>query len=179
MNNIVKNQKGMTMVMLVVTIIMVFIVALVTVDVVIGRNGILSEAQEATFVQSRNMLEEYINSYYAEHSEEFIDAPSKAEALQQKAESSDWIYNPIKYGTGTKKYVVNSDGDMLFLINKEALPERVKKQVKGGDAGGNNYAFYVDMKDVYGVTKDLKVYYCSTGKDSIMGITVEELDKVE
>lgn len=179
MNSIRKNQNGMTMIMLVVTIIALGMIAGVTLKQVWGRDGILSEAQSATFVQSRNMLEEYLNSYYAENSEKFIEAESKAEALQQNTESSDWIYNPSKYGFSSEKYVVNSDGDILYLINKEALPERLRKQVKGGDAGGNNYDFYVEMKDVYGVTKDLKVYYCSTGKDSIMGITVDQLDKSE
>lgn len=32
------------------------------------------------------------------------------------------------------------------------------------------------MEDVYGLTSNLKVYYCSKGKDSIAGISKDELD---
>lgn len=177
MVNIKKSENGMATIMLAVILIVVVMISVVTIRTIVGEQGILSEAQSATFIQSINALEEYLNSYYAENAEKFIEANSKVEAIQQNSETSDWIYNPSKYGFGTEKYIVDDDGNILYLINKEALPERLRNQLRQGAAGGNNYNNYYEMRDVYGVTRDLKVYYCSTGKDSIMGIEIDELDR--
>ena len=127
-------------------------------------------------MQSVAVLEEYLNNYYIGHYEEFSEADNKAEALEQYTESSNWIWNPSKNGYGVVGYVVNKDGNACYLINKKALPEEIKSQLKGGDAGDDTYADYVNMNDVYGVTGDLKVYYCKDGKESILGISGNELD---
>ena len=117
-----------------------------------------------------------MNSYYVENYEEFSEHTNKAEALEQYSESSNWIWNPAKYGYGNIGYIVNSDGNACYFINKAGLPEEVKQQIKGGDAGKGDYADYASMNDVYGVTSNLQVYYCKDGRDSILGISFEELD---
>ena len=128
-------------------------------------------------MQSVAVLEEYLNSYYVEHYEYFEKADNKAEALEQYSESSSWIWNPSKHGYGAIGYIVNEDGNACYLIDKQALPEEIRSQLRGGDAGEGTYTDYVSMNDVYGVTGNLQVYYCSGGKDSILGISADELDK--
>lgn len=85
-----------------------------------------------------------------------------------------YFYQPT---FGLLNYVVDSDGDALYLIDKEQLPEEIKGQLVGGNAGNKEYSDYVSLNDVYGVTSDLKVYYCSGGKDTIYGVTKDDLDK--
>ena len=170
-------KSGITLIALVISIIVMLILAGVSLNAVIGDNGIITQAQNATYMQSVAVLEEYLNNYYIEHYEYFEKADNKAEALEQYSESSSWIWNPSKHGYGAIGYIVNEDGNACYLIDKQALPEEIRSQLKGGDAGEGTYADYVSMNDVYGVTGNLQVYYCSSGKDSILGISADELDK--
>ena len=147
------------------------ILAGVSLNAVIGDNGIITQAQNATYMQSIAVLEEYLNSFYVEHYEEFENVENKAEALEQHKESSNWIWNPAKYGYGAIGYVVNADGNACYFINKEGLPEEIRANIKGGDAGEGKYTDYANMNDVYGVTSNLKVYYCKNGKDKMLGIS--------
>ena len=140
------------------------ILAGVSLNAVIGDNGIITQAQNATYMQSVAMLEEYLNSYYVEHYEEMANEESKVQALKNM--EPNWFFRDAPLG-----YIVDSDGQIHFFINKDGLPDEIKSQLKGGDAGDKDYSSYSQMKDVYGVTKDLKVYYCSDGKESVLGAT--------
>lgn len=143
-----------------------------------GDNGIITQAQNATYIQSVAVLEEFLNNYYIEHYDYFEKTDNKAEALEQYSESSNWIWNPSKFGYGAMGYIIDKDGNACYLISKKDLPEEIRTQLKGGDAGEGTYADYASMQDVYGVTGNLKVYYCgNNGKDSLIGISNEELDK--
>lgn len=53
----------------------------------------------------------------------------------------------------------------------------IKEQLVGGDAGSGKYSDYANLNDVYGVTSNLKVYYCSNGLNTIYGILEDNLDK--
>ena len=171
-----KNKKGITLIALVISIIVMLILAGVSLNATIGDNGIITQAQNATYMQSIAVLEEYLNNYYVENYEEFESIDNKAEALQKNYESENWIYNPSKNGYGSVSYIVNNNGQACYLINKNALPEEIKNQLKGGDAGDGTYASYVGMIDVYGITSDLKVYYSNDGIENIKGISESELD---
>ncbi len=167
-------KNGITLIALVISIIVMLILAGVSLNATIGDNGIITKAQEATYMQSIAVLEEFLNNYYVENYEYFSNADNKAEALEQYTESSTWIWNPSKKGYGAIGYVVNSDGKACYFIDKSNLPNEIKNQLKGGDAGKGEYSDYASMNDVYGVTGDLKVYYSDGNK--ILGITQEELD---
>ena len=169
-----KNKKGITLIALVISIIVMLILAGVSLNATIGDNGIITQAQNATYMQSLAALEEYLNNYYVEHYEEFESVDNKAEALEKNSESSEWIWNPSKNGYGAIGYVINKDGNACYFIQKEKLPEEIKKQLKGGDAGKGTYLDYANMNDVYGVTGNLKVYYSNKG--DIYGISKENLD---
>ena len=169
-------QNGITLIALVISIIVMLILAGVSLNATIGDNGIITQAQNATIMQSCAALEEFLNNYYVEHYEEFSNNINKAEAIQKCSASSKWIYNPASNGYGSIQYLVDSNGKCLYLINKDALPEEIKKQIVGGECGNNTYAERMNLVDVYGVTSNLKVYYCSDGKESIKGIAYDELE---
>ena len=121
-------------------------------------------------MQSVAVLEEYLNSYYVEHYEEMQDT-NNSKVILLKALQPNWFFST------NLGYVPDSDGNALYLINKQGLPEDIKQQLKGGDAGDGTYLDYANLNDVYGVTSNLKVYYCSNGKSTIMGESTENLDK--
>ena len=150
------------------------ILAGVSLNAVIGDNGIITQAQNATYMQSVAVLEEYLNNYYVEHYEKMNEEESKVLTLTTLEPS--WFYIPANEGIGGLRYVVDAEGHALYLIKKSGLPEDIKNQIRGGDAGEGTYTDYVNLNDVYGVTSDLQVYYCSEGTDTIMGITTDELN---
>ena len=168
------NTNGITLIALVISIIVMLILAGVSLNATIGENGIMTQAKNATYVQSVAVLEEYINNYYVEHYEELSGEESKVLTLT-KLEPS-WFYIPANEGVGGLRYVVDGEGHALYLIKKSGLPDDIKNQIRGGDAGEGSYADYVALNDVYGVTSDLKVYYCSNGTDTILGASKETID---
>ena len=173
MNNC--NQTGITLIALVISIIVMLILAGVSLNATIGDNGIITQAQNATYMQSIAALEEYFNNYYVEHYEE-MSKKDESKVLTLTTLKPNWFYIPANEGIGGLRYIVDSEGHALYLIKKSGLPDEIKNQIKGGEAGEGTYADYSKLNDVYGLTSDLKVYYCSNGTDSIMGKTVEDLD---
>ena len=170
----INSEKGITLIALVISIIVMLILAGVSLNAVIGDNGIITHAQNATYMQSVAVLEEYLNNYYVEHYEEMKDEESKVQKLTTMEPS--WFYIPANEGIGGLRYIVDAEGHALYLIKKSGLPEDIKNQIRGGEAGEGTYTDYVNLNDVYGVTSDLQVYYCSEGTDTIMGITTDELN---
>ena len=174
-----KTNKGITLIALVISIIVMLILAGVSLNAVIGDNGIITQAQNATYMQSVAVLEEFLNEYYISHFDSLPqDVDNKVEALQANSESSSWFWMPKNYGFGGLNYVVTADGQMCYFIDKEAFENNSNSNIslKGGDAGDKTYQDYASFNDVYGVTSDLKVYYCSSGKDSILGMDSAEID---
>ena len=152
-------QNGITLIALVISIIVMLILAGVSLNATIGDNGIITQAQNATYMQSIAALEEYLQTEYVKYYDETENYTSKIELLSSK------IGN-LCLKDGTKNYITY-DGKMYYLINKQALPDELKNQLKGGDT--TDYLKYIRLQDVYGVTPDLKVYYCESGTDNALG----------
>ena len=152
-------QNGITLIALVISIIVMLILAGVSLNATIGDNGIITQAQNATYMQSIAALEEYLQTEYVKYYDETENYTSKIELLSSKLGN-------LCLKDGTKNYITY-DGKMYYLINKQALPDDVKNQLKGGDT--TEYLKYIRLQDVYGVTPDLKVYYCESGTDSALG----------
>jgi hypothetical protein len=169
-NKRIRKTNGITLIALVITIIVMLILAGVSLNATIGNNGIITMAQSATYAQSVATLQDYLNQEYVNLYLDNKDDYSKLEVVRKN--HTDWFYNPTQ--TGLTYILLN--GHMYFLIEKDNLPEEVQKSLKGGDAGEKTYQDYANFKDVYGVTSDLKVYYCSDGLDSIIGAADELLE---
>ena len=104
------------------------------------------------------------------------NAENKVEALELYSNSKDFFWLPSANGYGSYPFVITSDGFKCYFINKKGLPDEIRKNVKGGDAGEGSYLDYALLNDVYGITADLKVYYCLNGRNSMLGATRDELD---
>ena len=161
------SKAGITLIALVISIIVMLILAGVSLNATIGDNGIITQAQNATYMQSIAALEEYLQTEYVKYYDETENYTSKIELLSSKLGN-------LCLKDGTKNYITY-DGKMYYLINKQALPDDVKNQLRGGDT--TDYLKYIRLQDVYGVTPDLKVYYCESGTDSALGtLDSTELD---
>ena len=170
-----KSKNGITLIALVISIIVMLILAGVSLNATIGDNGIITQAQNATYMQSVAVLEEYFNNYYVEHYEE-MNKKDESKVLTLTTMQPSWFYIPANEGVGGLRYIVDSEGHALYLIKKSGLPDEIKNQIKGGEAGEGKYSDYAGLNDVYGLTSDLNVYYCSNGADTIMGKSMEDLD---
>ena len=154
-----KNQKAITLIALVISIIVMLILAGVSLNATIGENGIMTQAKNATYMQGIATLEEYLQSEYVKYYDEADNYTNKVELLVNKISN-------LCLKDGTKNYITY-DGKMYYLLNKQALPEEIRNQLRGGDT--TDYLSYIRLKDVYGITEDLRVYYCSEGTDNVLG----------
>ena len=59
--DVLKKQNGITLIALVISIIVMLILAGVSLNATIGENGIMTQAKNATYMQSIAVLEEYLN----------------------------------------------------------------------------------------------------------------------
>jgi type II secretory pathway pseudopilin PulG len=155
--NNLNNKAGITLIALVISIIVMLILAGVSLNATIGDNGIITQAQNATYMQSVAVLEEFFNNYYIENYENVKSSESKIEELTTF--KPEWFYIPASEGIGGLRYIPDSDGNALYLIKKSNLPNEIKNQIKGGDAGNGSYTDYASLNDVYGITNDLKIYW--------------------
>ena len=118
------------------------------------------------------VLEEYLQEKYVELYDVNINTSGTLAKLDLlRTAYPKYFYQPTEI-TGLT-YILNR-GNMYFLIQKENLPQEIQEQLRGGDAGDKSFSAYSSLTDVYGVTSNLKVYYCSDGLDSLTG-TVEIL----
>lgn len=160
-----KNEKGITLVALVVTIIILLILASVSINLTLGDNGIIIKAKEA----KRKSQEGYIN-------EEFAMNLIQNE-IKNNINSID--SNPGKLeGSGTKEnpYVINSVEDFIFLqydvTNGNTYEGKIVKLGHDIDFNANNA--YVDPNSLdykkYGYNGEIKKYIQENGINPI-GIT--------
>ena len=162
-----ENKNGITLIALVISIIVMLILAGVSLNATIGENGIMTQAKNATYMQGIATLEEYLQSEYVKYYDEADEYTNKVELLVNKISN-------LCLKDGTKNYIIYN-GKMYYLLNKQALPEEIRKQLRGGDT--TDYLSYIRLKDVYGITEDLRVYYCSEGTDNVLGtLNTSELD---
>ena len=156
------------------TVIVLLILAGVSLNAIIGDNGVITNSMNAKVKNGMAVLEEFLQEKYVENYDKVESQPSKILGLMKIPSVSLYFYKPT---VGVLNYVVDSDGDALYLIDKSKLPKEIREQLVGGDAGNKTYSDYQSLNDVYGVTSDLKVYYCSNGKDTIYGLAKDNLDK--
>ena len=104
-------QTGITLIALVISIIIMLILAGVSLNATIGDNGIITQAQNATYMQSISVLEEYFNNYYVEHFEEMNDE-NNSKVIKLKAMQPNWFFST------SLGYVPDSEGNALYLIKK-------------------------------------------------------------
>ncbi len=164
------NTNGITLITLVISIIVMLILAGVSLNATIGENGIIAKAKSTMYIQSCAELEEFFNQLYIQNFDKLDKSKNKVEAI--RGMHINWFYSTL-----SDEYVTDASGHALYLLKKsEFLKDNPDYNLIGGDAGDGTYRDYYNLNDVYGVTSDLKVYYCSNGIETIYGVAESELD---
>ena len=119
MKNKRKNNSGITLVALIITIIVMIILASVSIMASIGEDGILTKAKEtqelAKSTQNKEKLEEMLMGFYAS---EYADVEAGLEKyLQKKVE-----------GKSIDSYVTSTDGDTVIVKKKDEYYQWVKDE---------------------------------------------------
>ena len=154
-------QNGITLIALVISIIVMLILAGVSLNATIGDNGIITQAQNATYMQSVAVLEEFMQEQYIKLYGTTENSNNKIEYL-------------LKDTNGSRKYIQKAMNTYYF-IEKSELPEEIRNQIKGGDNSLTNKTIWADFNDIYGITSDLKVYYCGSTNENRIGATDEAI----
>ena len=127
-----KNSKGITLIALVVTIIVLLILAGVSVTTLIGNNGILTQAQNAKKETEKSGTKEQvkiavIGSMATEKGEINKTALQKElEELGAEIETEDGNINniPVMIKIGQEEYQITEDGDVLTGANIENIADK-------------------------------------------------------
>ena len=130
----------------------------------------------ATILNNIAEMEEFIQEFYVTNFDQV-----GAEAKENKVEEittlkPNWFYHEYSMT------VTDKEGHELWLIDKDNFIKDYKKEIRGGDAGDKTYKDYYELNDVYGVTANLKVYYCGPSASSkilderMYGLKSSELD---
>ena len=101
-----KNQKGITLISLVITIVVLIILAGVAINMTLGENGIFTKAQEAKRMQAIASAKEQIGL-------EILEAQIEAMENNEELEQSQVEAIVAKYG------VLQADGDTIILNDTE------------------------------------------------------------
>ena len=132
------------------------ILAGVSINAVVGDNGVLSKAQDAVFVNSCAYLEEYFQELYLniQLEEDQINATQLENIIAAGYESYFF-----KTSEGYKLRKTSDDGSIVvvYLLVKENLPEEIRSKVTGAD--NRSSKDYRLLNGVYGITSELDVYY--------------------
>ncbi len=110
------------------------------------------------------MLEEWLQEEYVENYDSVTDSDNGNEI-----EFLNRVFNyELLLKDGSRDYII-SDGKIYYLLDKSCsyIPKDIKESLIGGDT--TEYSDYTRLIDVYGITRDLKVYYCNNGLEGVYG----------
>ena len=172
-------RDGITLIALVISIIVMLILAGISLNAVIGDNGIISQAQNATYMQSVAVLEEFLQQEYVKYYESVDKYDNKLDGLINEANTKNYFQ---RAKNSSYYFLDPSTYKEYYFIEKSALPEEISNQLRGGETSLTGTGIYADFNDIYGVTSDLRVYYCQNSNSDRIGAvdnaTETDLDKV-
>ena len=140
------------------TIIVLLILAGVSLNAIVGENGIITNSQRAKVLNGMASLEEWLQEEYVKN---YDSANDIADGNLVTFLNSKLGYS-LLLREGNREYIIN-EGKVYYLLNKqcEFIPQEIREGLVGGDS--QDELEYTRLQDVYGITKDLKVFYCGDG----------------
>jgi len=139
------NTKGITLISLVVTIIVLIILAGVTISMVLGENGIIGRASETAETTKRENARDKVNVLLGEYQiDKYIDGKTLTEFFEEKLVTGE--IDAIIEDNDTEGYIIIEVDGYEFTIDKDTL-EIIGDPVK---AGGVKPIFEVQVTKVDG-----------------------------
>ena len=160
MVRLVKREKGITLIALVITIIVLLILAGVSISMLTGKNGILTRAKESEIYTNIAEIEEQAKLKITEL--------KMNEALNEKDTINGIAEDLIE--TGDLKRIVKQEDDGKTYLYYLVIPGKL-----GNNSKNENL---VQARDVYGLNNDLTGYYIDkSGK--MYGNTSSKIELVD
>ena len=124
---IIKNQKGITLIALVVTIIVLIILAGISINLLFGDNGIIKKAQNASEISQKADIEEKLKLAYSsvvidKYTEGITDLSSRLQSELQKS----FPGNDVSVEKKSGNYQVIIQGKGTFSIGESGNTEEVR-----------------------------------------------------
>lgn len=147
-----KSESGITLIALVVTIVVLLILAGVTISLVLGENGILTQAKITKFKNEQSDVLEATQLYAGDY-----------EIEKNIQETNGTIINYLN-----EKNIIDSNN----IINVEAL---LKKKLSTGQGTGNSDVYVIEQNSD---KEYIVVYYDKEGNKTELGIVGKEVEEV-
>ncbi len=162
-NNDIKKSKGITLIALVITIILLLLLSGITIVSITGENGLIGKAKWTKFVTEYNNVKEAVNIYM--YNKEFDSKQEKDYPIDKengKVENinlKNTLVETIKKAENINE--ITEEKVNLYKIDKEIIKEYTQKEyvinVLTGEIyriEGEKYEGKIYHRPEYGVTKD-------------------------
>lgn len=143
--NYLKGNKGITLIALVVTIIILIILAGISINLVLGENGLIQKAKEASEASTRAEAEEKLNMDIMDM---YIDYEQKGKSLtlQDLSNLPKYDNNVTEVKIEQEKAIVIYDGKYVFEIDKNLKVEYIG-EAKGITISANSTGGWVKNEE--------------------------------
>ena len=129
-----KNQKGITLIALIVTIIVLIILASVSINLLLGENGLITRAKNAKTVYTQSELEERVNLAYLDYK------------MQQETGKSTTLESILGEIEGVTVTALTADTTQdTFCIEKDGIKVTVNTQ---GDVAKGEIKVWKGIDDI-------------------------------
>ena len=102
-----KCEKGITLIALVITIIVMLILAGVSLNATIGENGIITQAKNVTYMQSVAVLEEFMQEQYV----------NLYDSMEEPENKIEYFLNDV---SETKKYIQKAINNNYYFMDNQS-----------------------------------------------------------
>lgn len=119
--NILKNNKGITLIALVVTIVVLLILATVSVQLLVGENGVITKAKEASFKTELSKIDEEFNLYLTS---------KKLKNMEFEPETLNAYETMLSYNTITDE---EKSGNIYTVLKTSKREEVAKMEITKGE----------------------------------------------
>lgn len=132
-----KQNKGITLIALVVTIVVLLILAAVTINIIFGKNGVISKAQEAALQTKIGAVKEKVAMEMVdlETDSTLTGNPLTAEIIIEHFENLDWVGSATKESDDTVR-IISTDS---VIIDIKFTPDGGYELISQGVDDGEPY----------------------------------------
>ena len=187
-----KNQKGITLIALVITIIVLLILAGVSISMVLGENGVLSQANKSKTETEISSEKEMVGLAYSGLNSEVLIGNKEKVTASELEEEINRLYGEekvtvteenkiliVKFILSQREYEINSNGSIKEHINIEEVLANASKhpdQTLTEDVGVAEDGTIVNL-DLwnYKLGSDNKYYLGEPGSSSYSGYNNEDI----
>ena len=150
-----RNQKGITLVALVITIIVLLILAGVSISLVVGQNGVLTQASNAVITNKAADVKEKVSTALAS-----AETTYYAQWAQNTSTSRATVYADTT--NGVKAQLANTYTDANVTISGAIVDASTTRTIV---SGSDTFVFTVNVDGTTGkatINPDISVYVGST-----------------